>query len=241
MEKKSVFIVLSSTGTALSKMIKQYTKDKYNHASISLDEELRDMYSFGRKDPINPLSGGFVHEDVEVGTYSWFPDTEIRVIKVNVSSAQYREIVRLIEMFKEQESKYYYNLIGLFGVVLNKPLEVKNSYFCSQFVSEIFRKSGYQLLEKNSSLVKPSDFVDLDNSEVTYEGLLYEYPPIKRRITYDMKEYRSFPFRQYCYQKMNEEILNEIKDGHKLSFRNGFLRPKKIYFDEKLKWSTFQK
>ena len=52
---KQIYIVLTHTGTALSTIIKYYTKDEFSHVSISLDEELEEMYSFGRLNPYNPF------------------------------------------------------------------------------------------------------------------------------------------------------------------------------------------
>ena len=45
---RSIYLVMSQTGTILSKAIKGVTCDQYNHISISLDPSLECMYSFGR-------------------------------------------------------------------------------------------------------------------------------------------------------------------------------------------------
>lgn len=37
---KKVYIILTHTGTVLSKIIKKYTKDEFSHVSIALDKEL---------------------------------------------------------------------------------------------------------------------------------------------------------------------------------------------------------
>lgn len=39
---KKIYIVLTHTGTTLSKIIKSYTKDESSHVSIALDSELQD-------------------------------------------------------------------------------------------------------------------------------------------------------------------------------------------------------
>ena len=56
---KKIYIILTFTGTALSRIIKLSTKDEFAHASIALDSELKEMYSFGRLNPYNPFFGGF--------------------------------------------------------------------------------------------------------------------------------------------------------------------------------------
>ena len=40
---KKIYIILTFTGTALSRLIKYYTKDEFAHVSISLDSELKEM------------------------------------------------------------------------------------------------------------------------------------------------------------------------------------------------------
>ena len=45
---KKIYLVLAHTGTTLATIIKYYTKDEFSHVSIALDDELEEMYSFGR-------------------------------------------------------------------------------------------------------------------------------------------------------------------------------------------------
>lgn len=53
-DDQSVFILLTNTGTLFTKVIQGYTRAPYNHASISFNRELSELYSFGRKNPNNP-------------------------------------------------------------------------------------------------------------------------------------------------------------------------------------------
>ena len=61
---KKIYIILTNSGTILSRVIKLYTRKEYTHVSISLDKRLRKMYSFGRLNPYNPFYGGFIHEEI---------------------------------------------------------------------------------------------------------------------------------------------------------------------------------
>ena len=54
--KKKIYIVLTYSGTILSRIIRAYTGDEYSHVSIALDKDLEEMYSFGRLNPYNPLN-----------------------------------------------------------------------------------------------------------------------------------------------------------------------------------------
>ena len=75
---KKIYIILTHTGTALSTIIKYYTKDEFSHISISLDENLEEMYSFGRLNPYNPFLGGFVHESIKM---EHLKDSKIQQLK----------------------------------------------------------------------------------------------------------------------------------------------------------------
>ena len=67
--KTLIYIVVTQTGTVLSRILKIVTKAEYNHVSISLDPSLDQMYSFGRKNAYNPIWGGMVQECPKWGTF----------------------------------------------------------------------------------------------------------------------------------------------------------------------------
>jgi hypothetical protein len=173
--ERSVYILLTNTGTLFTKSIKSYTKAPYNHASISFDRELTELYSFGRKQPNNPLSGGFVKEDIQTGTYSKYPNTTCVIYKLQVTERDVEKMKRVLHLFIRKQGRFLYNLLGVIGVALNEPVEFSNSYFCSQFVAEILQRSGIKLWDKLPALVTPDDFRQCDKLELLYEGKLNEY------------------------------------------------------------------
>ncbi|WP_102349058.1 hypothetical protein [Bacillus sp. Marseille-P3661] len=176
-----VYILLTDTGTLFTKSIKKYTKAPYNHASISFDKDLNELYSFGRKNPNNPINGGFVKEDIKTGTYSKYPNTTCVIYQLDVTKREVEKMRRVLNVFKRSQSKFLYNLLGVVGVSINEPIEFSNSYFCSQFVSEILHRSGIRLWDKLPALVTPDDFRNSERLKLVYEGKLFEYPPIKEQ------------------------------------------------------------
>jgi len=170
-----VYILLTNTGTLFTKSIQSYTRAPYNHASISFNRELTEMYSFGRKHPNNPLYGGFVKEDVWTGTYSKFPETTCVIYELEVTARQVEKMKRVLRWFIKHEKKYMYNLLGLIGVTLREPIEFSNSYFCSQFVAEVLSRSGIHLWDKVPALVTPDDFRQQKQFRLIYEGKLFDY------------------------------------------------------------------
>lgn len=175
--QQSVFILLTNTGTLFTKLIQGYTRAPYNHASISFNRDLSEMYSFGRKHPNNPLNGGFVKEDIKTGTFSKYPNTTCVIYELHVTEREIEKMKRVLHIFIRSRNKYLYNILGVVGVALKEPIEFSNSYFCSQFVAEILDRSGIKLWDKLPALVTPDDFRQSDRLKLIYEGKLSEYEP----------------------------------------------------------------
>ncbi|MNI13588.1 hypothetical protein D3C73_668210 [compost metagenome] len=173
----SVFILLTNTGTLFTKLIQGYTRAPYNHASIAFDRGLTELYSFGRKNPSNPLNGGFVREDLHTGTFSKYPNTTCVIYELHVSGREVEKMRRVLHVFIRSRQKYLYNMLGVIGIALKEPVEFSNSYFCSQFVAEILDRSGIKLWNKLPALVTPDDFRQSDRLELIYQGKLREYVP----------------------------------------------------------------
>ena len=91
-QEYGVYIVITQTGTALSRALKAVTGEAYNHASISLRSDLARMYSFGRRRPYNPFEGGLVAESIRAGTFKRFADTECIVLYKSIPESCYRSL-----------------------------------------------------------------------------------------------------------------------------------------------------
>ena len=170
-----IYILLTHSGSLLSKCINVYTKEPYTHVSIALDTNLKELYSFGRIHPSNPIFAGFVKEDIINGTYARFPETRCGLYSLKVNDIQYRRLKKELRKFKINKDKYGYNLLGLFGVILNIPIERRYNYFCSQFVANLLNNSGIYLFDKPPALVSPRDFRKCKELSLVYEGKLKRY------------------------------------------------------------------
>ena len=122
---KEIYIVLTHTGTSLSRIIKYYTKDEFSHVSIALDLKLRQMYSFGRLHPYNPFWGGLVHEQINQGTFKRFYKTISAVYALKIRDEQYQKIRSIIEKMEEEKERYKFNIIGLIAVAFHKKIKNK--------------------------------------------------------------------------------------------------------------------
>lgn len=179
---KTIYILLTDTGTIFTRIIKWFTNAPYNHVSLVFDDRLEEMYSFGRKDPRNPLFAGFIREDVYYGTYRYFRNTKCLILKLDITENEYNNIRKIIQQFQMNEELFSYNLIGLFGVLLSSPMPTNNSYFCSQFVAEVLTNGGLHLWDLPTALVTPIDFFIHHRFEFVYEGKLYDYPLLNQSL-----------------------------------------------------------
>lgn len=173
MGERRVYIVLTDTGTAFTRLIKLYTKKPYNHASLSFDEKLTEVYSFGRKLPQNPFIGGFVKENLQQGL---FKDASCRIYSCQITESQYREMQQVIKNIEKNQHHYTYNLLGLLGFVLNKPITKEHAYFCSEFVATVLKEGGILNMQKSPSLIAPHDFQSMSSLQLEYQGKIADYP-----------------------------------------------------------------
>jgi hypothetical protein len=170
--EKEIYILLTDTGTFFTRIIRTFTRDPLNHASIAFDEDLNEVYSFGRKNPSNPFFGGFVRENVRC---EFFGEAKCAVYRCTVSQSTYNSIRSQIQHFVQYQELYKYNLVGILGVLFNIEWERRYAYFCSQFVATLFERSGMSLVDKSPLLVTPGDLQQNPHLELVYRGRLHEY------------------------------------------------------------------
>ncbi|SOC18060.1 hypothetical protein SAMN05880501_11028 [Ureibacillus xyleni] len=169
MERKKIYLLFTDTGSMLTKMIKLYTKKPYNHASIVFDEQLMEVYSFGRKKPRNPFVGGFVYEDVRQGL---FINARCAIYSCNVTEDQIEKMRSFINKIEKEKHLYRYNLLGLISFIINKPLHRKNAYFCSEFVARVLNEGELLSFQKPHALISPYDLQNIEALKLEYEGQL---------------------------------------------------------------------
>lgn len=176
-QTKKVYIVLSQTGTILSRILKLVTRAPYNHSSIALTEDLQTMYSFGRLHPYNPFHGGFVQESPDHGTFKRFKDTRVLVLETEVSSDAYSEIGQIIQQMMMEQAHYHYNYWGLLLAALRIPFKKHNCYYCSEFVKAMVLRMDIPGAEEIPAIVKPIHLLAVPHKKV-YVGKLRDYEPV---------------------------------------------------------------
>ncbi|MGI6553932.1 MAG: hypothetical protein ACOX2P_00620 [Bacillota bacterium] len=182
MEKRHLYIVLTRTNTVMSKLIHIFTNDKYTHAAISLDKELNQMYSFGRRSTYNPFIGRFRKEDINEGVYKLCNPLPGAIIEVEVTREQYDEAKKLLDHFIINSHLYKYNYWGILHSFLNKPACSDYSFLCSEFVYHILKESGAADLKISRNLVRPQSLLNIEG-RIIYQGNLKAIKPPKNRLS----------------------------------------------------------
>ena len=170
---RKIYIVLTYTGTLLSKLIKVYTGEEYAHVSISFSKNLTEMYSFGRLNPYNPFRGGFVRESIHHGTFKRFRKTKTAVYSLEVDEEQFSNMKEVVDYITENRRKYRFNVIGLFAVALHLRVKREKCFYCAEFVKYVLDCSKLKL--GLPELIKPNDFQYLYGLKKVYSGFLREY------------------------------------------------------------------
>ena len=172
---KKIYVVISQTGTILSRILKLITKAPYNHSSLALTDDLQTMYSFGRLNPYNPFWGGYVQESPAYGTFKRFKNTVCMVLEMEVSESAYKDMEQHLQYMLEHRKDYHYNYRGLFIAGLHIHRERERHFYCSEFVRRMLLRMNAPGIENVPDIVKPIHFLECMPHKVIYTGLLREY------------------------------------------------------------------
>lgn len=175
-EEKTVYILLTRSGTWFSRLIHLATDDRYTHASIGLDGPGGPFYSFGRKYEHFALPAGLVVEQVGARLRDGRGQTPCCLYELKVPEPVYRRLRRRLGMMYDRREQYHYNLLGALSCYFNCPLPRENHYFCSQFAATLLEDCGAVELGKNPDLVRPADFCRIKQFRPVYQGELGSLP-----------------------------------------------------------------
>ncbi|MDD6794016.1 MAG: hypothetical protein PUE01_01170 [Clostridiaceae bacterium] len=174
MERTHIYLIFSKTGTWLSKSISFTTNSSYTHVALSLDDKFNKLHTFGRIQPNKPFTGGFVVEDLFNGVYTR-PGCKCLIYKIPIEETQLKLLKYHLMFYTQSTSKYKYNFLGLFAVLMGKSWKRADYYFCSQFICELFHKCGIWTSPKAPELTRPTDLLHISEKEIIFEGLLQNY------------------------------------------------------------------
>ncbi len=171
---KQVYVLLSKTGTATSKMVDIFAKGKYTHTSLALTPETDKFYSYARRRLYNFLIGGIFVENVNTFVFARFPDAPCGLFELDVSDEAYEKIKAFVDERLADYDKSTYNFIGTPLMRLGIAWKRKKKFTCSQFVAVAIDKGGETKFPKDPYLMLPRDFVNIEGIRQIYEGKVSE-------------------------------------------------------------------
>lgn len=149
--KKAISIVLVSGNTFVGKTIRKVQGNEFSHASISLDDDLKRIYSFNRRNGFNGLAYESIKQYIKEGV------TQIAIYTFLVSDSVYKSIEKTLDNFSLFINQTKYSILNLLTIPLNIPLDMDMKMVCSEFVDKLLKASSIDLTNKKSYFVTPKD------------------------------------------------------------------------------------
>ena len=171
---RSVYVVVTSTGTSIARAIRIISRMPYSHVSISAGPSLHTLYSFCRNYSQIPLPATFNTELIGQGTLGRFASIPCEIYEVPLTEEQYDRFQTMILHFCDNRKQYSYSILGLLWVKLQKERALQRKFVCSQFVAYVLDECGVKL-EKPPCLYSPDDLRYLPDAKLVYRGELNRY------------------------------------------------------------------
>ena len=196
-----IYLVLTRTGTVISKCIGIVTGKSYTHVSIASNILLTDMYSFCRDKKDMPLPANFNHEDINTEVFGACKTIPSEVYRIPVTTEQIERYRDVIRHFIINRSSYTYDVGAFLPMALHIPYRLRNKFVCSVWVGFVLGKSGINHdIKKHPSLIEPEDFRSIQSAELVYRG--------------DLKKYRSYVLANFAANFSGEEQIQDIDTVH---------------------------
>ena len=171
---EQIYFALVDTPGFFASIIRRVTGINYIHVVLSMDEELKEAYSVGRRNPAIPILAGFEREDARK-IERQFPTAHYKIVSLECTKEQKTQLAQQLQECYQKRFRYHYCVLGLPMILLNIPFYQKNHYTCSSFTANILQENGIALFEKHFSLVTPRDFYELKQTTMVYEGALHTF------------------------------------------------------------------
>ena len=173
---KTIYILLTRSGTLLSNLVYTVTGANYTHASLAFDEDLNCLYSSTRRNGYAMFPAGPSREYLDRGVFRLRENVPCALYALEVTEEAYVRARRRAEHMMTNGEMYCFNVLGLLLCAMHIRWQRRRHYFCSQFVGEVLQKSGAMQLPKDSTLMHPSDYTGLSQLKCVYEGRLADLP-----------------------------------------------------------------
>lgn len=135
----AVYIVFSATPTGMGRLIRTATGHRYNHVSLSLSRDIRNMWSFARIHRAIPLYGGLVVESI-LRYQSFAGAARVKVCRVPVEGPQLTYLHNYLERLWSEREEYIYNTPAALCSLVHLRPAIFRAHTCVTFVQEVLAR-----------------------------------------------------------------------------------------------------
>lgn len=178
-KNRYIYIMISETTTRFGYLLRCVGKVRFNHASVALDEELNECWSFARRQYHAPLIFGLVKETMDRFTLHRFSDVQVLIFRIPVTEEQYQGVRQMIAAIR-QDDEYIYNLFSVLTFPLFKGFAIYKAYSCIEFTMNVIRQLKFTL-DMPACRYTPDDLIEFLSEYRYFEGNLLDYKKSSER------------------------------------------------------------
>lgn len=168
-----LYFMISRTPTRFGGLLRKLGSLQYNHASVSLDANLQQMYGFSRKQHNTLLIAKLMHETPDRFTLKKYQNVSIAIFRVPVSKDQYDMVKGIIDSI-QSDPEYIYNYLSVLTYPITRGFSTYKAFSCVEFVMYLLKQLGFHL-EKPLFRYKPDELQTLLAEYHYFEGNLLDY------------------------------------------------------------------
>ncbi|MBQ7065428.1 MAG: hypothetical protein IJN92_01270 [Lachnospiraceae bacterium] len=175
----NIYIVLSQTETGFARVLRTVGNLNYNHAAISLDKDLKELYAFARTEQYGYLTARLVRETTDRYLINAQDGIPILVYQIPVTKKQLNWVRSTINEIMV-DPKYMYNLFSVLTYPIFGGFTTYKAFSCIEFVAYILDHLGYDIGDSLPQC-RPDDLRSILADYLYFDGNLLDY--ISERTT----------------------------------------------------------
>lgn len=173
-----VYILLTATSTFVNRHVRQFTKEPYGHVSLSFDNSLHNLYSFGYKKIGTETHGvGAAQESIHKEDLKtiYDPKTPYGLYCIFLNEEQLKRAIDMVTYIYSRADNYKFSIRGLVNYTFKTPTTKSDEFFCSWFIAYILSCAKDNLLDRHPSLYSPYELTKIKGVYFVDGGLIENY------------------------------------------------------------------
>lgn len=173
-----MYLMISRTPTLIGRIIRRVLDNNYNHMSLSMTQDLSQIYSFGRVSARNSMAGGPLKESYYTMSLGGVSEVKISVFKIPVTKTQYERLYEFIDSVFHDADGYVYNFAAAVATIFHRQIKIDKCYTCIEFCVDALNYAGIEAAERLRGVDTLDDAVNHLKKYRIYEGPYTSYPGV---------------------------------------------------------------